>query len=281
MNTTRLFHAVALTLLTVLAAPSAQAQSIWLPPANRSQLSLEADKAMYAESEDIGFMTTAWFLTGWAQVSPTLALQAELPYARYEQESYDAESLVGNPYVGIVYGSVDRQGVVVEAGARLPLVSEDDAFENLGAAFNGIATDVTRMEAFLPKLVTVRLRAGGYAISNTHTGLYLRMMAGGQFWIPTDDGDTETLADVDLGLWHLNDKSSFGAVFSAKSILSEPDLSFTERSEFTLGLSGSMRFGRAEPGVDVRLPIGNEGFLGVGEFVDAVLGAHVVVHLGD
>src|SRR5262245_41714648 len=99
MSTSRLLHATALTLLTFLAFSSARAQSIWLPPANSSQLSLEAGKAMYAESEGIGFLTTAWFLTGWAQVNPTMALLAELPYSRYEVEDFDAESLVGNPYV--------------------------------------------------------------------------------------------------------------------------------------------------------------------------------------
>ena len=44
-------------------------------------------------------------------------------------------------------------------------------------------------------------------------------------------------------------------------------------------MSGSMRFGQVEPGIHARLPLANEGLIGLGEFVDAVVGVTCTVHL--
>jgi len=270
--------AVTLVCAATLQGQVAHAQSIWMPPTTNSQIRLEVLKPMY-DAEGVGFWTQAWYLSGQARLSPVVALQFEVPYSRYEEEGFETQSTVGNPYIGMVYGAKDLKGVIVEAGGRLPLLSEEDVDEDLAALINGWAADFTRMEAFAPETVTLRLRAGGHVVNNAESGVNLRLMLGAQAWIPTDDGETELVADADMGLWMLGTQANVGAVLSAKTLLTESDLSISERSEFQLGLSGSMRFGQVEPGIHARLPLANEGLIGLGEFVDAVVGVTCTVHL--
>jgi hypothetical protein len=259
---------------------SANAQSIWMPPTMGSHIQLEAMKPSYSV-EGVGFWTSAWYLGGLARLSPAVALYLEVPFASYEEEGFESQSTIGNPYVGIVYGSVERRGFVLEAGGRIPAVSEQDASDKLGAIITGWTADFTRFEAFAPETIALKVKGGGYLVSNPQSGLVLKLMLGAHAWIPTGGGDGELVADVDMGLWKLAPKGSIGAVISEKTLLTQGDLSLTERSEFQLGLSGSMRFGQVEPGIHLHLPLGNEGLIGLGELVDVVWGVNCTVHLGE
>jgi hypothetical protein len=276
---THRFGLSAILLFTVTWCASAGAQSIWLPPATGSQVTVEAMKSVYDPSEGIAFLSTAWYMSGWVRLNPNLGLALEVPYSNYEEDGFDAQSTIGNPYVGVVCGSQDLRGWVVEAGGRIPILGEADFDENYAAMANGIATDVTRTEAFLPEVASVRIRAGGYAASNPQSGMVIRIMAGGSVWIPTSGGDSEFLGEADIALWRLDPKANVGAILSAKTLLTESDLSFTERSEFQLGVAGGLRFGQVEPGVHAHLPLSNEGLFGLGQIQDVVVGVNCTVHL--
>lgn len=270
--------ALAIAVTVTCFVQKVKAQSIWLPPATASQIRLEALKPVF-DLEGVGFWTSAWYLSGFARVGPRVALEVELPFSMYEEEGVESQSTLGNPYLGVVYGAQDRTGPIVEAGGRLPILSDERAADNIGAVISGWVADVNRMESFAPDMAALRLRAGGYLVNNPQAGMAIRLMAGGQAWIPTSGGDGEVALDADLGLWNLGPQIAVGAVLSLKTLVTESDLSFSERSELQLGLVGSVRWGQVEPGIHAHLPLGNEGLIGLGEVIDVVLGVHCTVHL--
>lgn len=60
-------------------------------------------------------------------------------------------------------------------------------------------------------------------------------------------------------------------------MLSEDNLSFSERSEFQLGLDANTTFGNVRPGVHLHLPLGDDGLFSTGQAVSFVFGLNVTL----
>lgn len=270
----------AFAVILLIAVPSVgMSQSIWLPSSEGNSVSLEVFKADWAGDNNVTFASSAWFLTGRYQASPSIAIVGELPLSHFDSKSVgafnpEAENAIGNPYLGILFNP-ENSGLIGEAGVRVPITSDD----KFGANLIGWFSEFDRWEAFIPDLLTVRGRLGGKVISSSGN-IHARFLGGGTFWIPTEGGDPELFADVVGQIWFQEDQFMFGATFSGRSLLTVQGPSFTERSEFQFGFGASGTFGNVRPGFHVHIPLGGDGLIGVGEVVDAVFGVNITLLFG-
>jgi hypothetical protein len=252
---------------------AAGGQSIWLPPQHGSSVTLEGMKPNYTKGDNVKFASSAWYLSGRYQATPSLAVAGELPisYFGVDQGSL-SETAVGNPYIGIVLDG-DNSPVVAEGGIRLPVTDED----KFNAIVNGWCADVDRWTAFYPDLVTVRGR-GGMKFNNPLGNVSGRVLLGGSLLIPTgdiSDEDPELIGELLAELWFQEQQFQFGLDIAGYTWITESDADFNERSEFQVGMGLAYTLGQIRPGLHLQIPLGDEGFIGRGEIVDYVIGLNV------
>ena len=266
--------------LLLIAVPSVgMSQSIWLPPSEGNSVSLEVFKVDWNGNNNETFASSAWFLTGRYQINPSLTFVGELPLSHFELNSVgpfnpEADNAVGNPYLGILFNS-DNSALTGEAGVRVPITP--DNISDAGA--NGWFSEFDRWEAFIPDLLTVRMRLGKM-VNSSSGNIHARFLGGGTLWISTEGRDTEVFADAVTQIWFQEDQFKFGAILSGRSLLSASGANFTERSEFQLGFGASGTFGNVRPGLHMHIPLGNDGLIGLGEAIDVVYGANITLLLG-
>jgi hypothetical protein len=281
-RSSKIVAGVAFLAVSLLPVSSACGQSAWLSPERGNHVAVEILKAKYSDIQDVSFSTSVWYLSGQWQVTPVVALVGELPFSRFDVKvsGYDAETMLGNPYVGAIF-TPRRSPAVIELGMRIPALTEERFIDNPDAAVNGWYTDADRWEAFYPDLLPLRLR-GGMDISTpgSAANVLTHFRIGPTLWIPTSsDYDTEVFIDGVAGVWFEPTIYQFGITFSSMTVLTESDLSFSERSEFQMGFAANATFGNLRPGVHMHLPLGNKGLLYTGELVDAVFGLNLTVLL--
>lgn len=266
--------------LLVIAVPSVgMSQSIWLPPSGRSSVSLEVLKADWAGNNNITFVSSVWFMTGRYKTSSSLTIAGELPLSHIDFGSSgafspEASTAIGNPYLGITFNP-ENSFFIGEAGVRVPIISAGAG----DALVNGWVSEFDRWEAFIPDLLTVRVRLGGNINSNSKI-FRARFLGGGTLWIPTESGSHEVFADAIGQFWFQESKFTFGTTLSARTLLTGPSGDFIERSEFQLGFSANGTFGNVRPGFHFHIPLADEGLLGVGQVVDAVFGINITLFFG-
>jgi hypothetical protein len=193
------------------------------------------------------------------------AIRFELPYARVAGPGFSS-STIGNPYVGLETGAASN--LHFEAGIRIPATSETEE-----AGIMGVFTDITRLEAFLPDVLTI---AGRIRYHRTDTdGLTLDAGGGPSIWAPTQGGaDTEVLLHqhVSAGYRGANAWMTFG--FGGVLILTE-DLSLADRTIYQLGASAGLSRGQVRPALHVIIPLDDE----IKNDVDMVIGLGVAIVL--
>ena len=282
--TTALVAASFLSLLCFGAATPLHAQSAWLPPADGTVIALEAYKASY-DIEGITFPTSVWFLSGRFMLSRNASVALELPFSYYDQEyqqdalfptfgEFEAESTLGNPYVGMSLGPFS-DGFGADFGFRIPMANETE----VNALLNGFYTDFYRAEAFLSQATSVRLMMFRERRNKAGT-LISRARSGVSFWVPTKQAtDPDIFFDGDINLWYRDEAFAVGGMFAWRFLMSADMGTFTQRSEFQLGVGASLRFGAVEPGIHARIPLGSEGLIGLGTLVNVILGFNVSIHV--
>ena len=263
-------------------AVTVHAQSIWLPPSNGNQVSLEIVKVDYNDNvADVTFTSLVWYFSGRITPIPALTLVGELPVSRMDENEWpfysydpDPQTAFGNPYLGGEYRSVGGS-VITEFGLRLPVAPDDKG----DAELQGVWSDADRWEAWLPNLVSMRLRIGMDATTPTPSmQLVTRFRVGPTLWIPTEgDNDVELFADAVAGLWFQPRNAMFGLTLSSRTLLTEQGPNFWHRSEFQLGLDANATFGRLRPGVHFHVPLGDEGLWATGTATNFTYGLNLTV----
>ena len=241
------------------------AQEMWLGPRDGASIAVEAMQVNFTWSGmlDLGsggvqqdFGSTALFFTGRLPVWSGTALVLELPvsYGSFTADNGfgNHESIsdfaIGNPYVG-VEGGLRGSSVFGEFGVRLPVMSET----KLASALVGLFSDLDRMDAFVPDIVTVsafmNVRAGG------NEGFRFRLRAGPMAWFATksyvlDHPELYGAYAIQAG-YAFRLVEVFGGI-TGRAILTESvDNRFTDQAVLAVHLN----LGRVEPGLSLRLPL--------------------------
>jgi hypothetical protein len=270
-------------LALALAAGRLPAQEMWLGPRDGASIAVEAMQVNFTWSGMVNlgsggvkqdFGSTALFLTGRAPVWSGTALVMELPVS-YGSFTADnglgyretiSDFGIGNPYVG-VEGGQRGSPVFGELGVRLPVMSE----RKVASALVGLFSDLDRMDAFLPDIVTVsafmNVRAGGNA------GFRFRLRAGPMAWFATksfvlEHPELYGAYAVQAG-YAFRLVEVFGGV-TGRAILTESvENRFTDQAVLAVHLN----LGRVEPGLSLRVPLDN----GRNDLISSTVGVSVRV----
>ena len=175
------------------------------------------------------------------------------------------DNTVGNPYLGFRLYSKNSASSV-DVGVRLPVVSEHAS----SAWVYGMFSDIDRIDAFVPNLLTVNAIAhGNFA---TGQGLTLNVGFGPSFWIwtKTDMGNH----NLDLFLsWAIQpgyEDENFRVMlgFTGKMNTTSDVVDVSDRFVDQYGASLSFRIGNFWPELHVRVPANNN----LKESIDSVYG---------
>lgn len=273
MSNRRIVQATLLTAIAVVSFTiSASGQTLWTDQRSDRSLSIEFSKPEFEGEDNADFLTSATFLSGRFPIGRRTFAEVDLPIARYGIETDFVErsqSGIGNPYVGIL-----SRGTVLTSriGVRLPFASRDD-----GTALTaGRLTDFDRFEAFLADVVAVNASIAGPTRLTDNTTLHL---GGGPLLLVSTEDRPDDNAEVYAHYFALAEVT--GSVLTVKtgvtgrSILTEPDLDFGERSVHQFGLAGLFNMGAVRPGLHVRIPLDRD----LTEDIDYVVGANLTVDL--
>ena len=138
------------------------------------------------------------------------------------------------------------------SGLRLPLASQDDAL----AGLLGLETDFDRAEAFLPDLVVITTRFNYHNVAPTGGMFHLR--PGLAFWVPTSGGEPELLFDYVIIGGYEKGRLATGAQLSGRLVVSASGGNFADRTVNQMSLFGRFRFGSVIPGLELRIPLGDD-----------------------
>ncbi|MFQ5771883.1 MAG: hypothetical protein ACE5HX_15215 [bacterium] len=160
---------------------SATAQPIWLEQSNYQSIALEVLKP---KKDNTTFLSSTFFLSLRLPVRDNLIFVGELPFAHGQQDfeniDTEAKNKIGNIYLGFDLLRQDSL-IFIEAGLRLPLVTSS----NIASIF-GQLSDVDRLEAFIPDVVTVFGTINFPYIFPSH--LFFRLRSGPSLIISTGEG---------------------------------------------------------------------------------------------
>jgi hypothetical protein len=247
-------------------------QSIWTDQQVRNGLSLEILKPSFEESEGLTLATSVNYLSGRFGISEGSVIEAEIPISHWGYSSdfgSDSQTSVGNPYLGLLFSG--KSVFLGRIGLRLPLASED----SYAATSMGVITDYDRLEAFLPNVVTV---AGSFGTQHGSPGKFgFNWGLGPVVLISTEDVDeqVEVLTQYRLGATYGTDVFSIGGGFTGKGLITEPDLSFDERTVHQFTLVATAHFAGVHPGMYMRFPIDDDL-----EALNFTLGLNVMIAIG-
>jgi len=251
----------------------AAAQSYWHDDAGRAQYRLELLKP-FLKNVDESFLTGSSFLSGSFLVGTGVRFEAELPFAR---ASFSSDVLgqplevsdfqVGNPYLGIVSHRGERP-FALRLGVRLPVVGDPDELEDLTAIAIGGVSDLDRIEAFAPNLVTVR---GGVEWLKVQPGGLLLGAAIGPTVLIEDGFDhADLLGDYGFRLGYRGEGLQTYAALTGRINLTSDDFSgFSERTQHQLAGVLALRRGTLRPEFLLRFPLDE----GIRDLVGVVVGA--------
>ena len=241
---------VALALLTG-STPTASAQRYWSAARGRGDLRVEALKPLF-KGVDGSFLVGALFLDGVVRATEGLDVEAELPLARASVPGgIEASSLrIGNPYLGLRFRSAGKT-VGGRFGVRLPLSSAGSSFGSQALQVGTLA-DFDRLEAFLPKVFSVR---GAVEVTQRSTnGFIAGLAAGPTFLISTEGGDPEVFGDYGGRIGYETSKAYVSAELTGRLVVSESG-NLAERTAHQVGAAVELRPGRVRPHLRLRLPL--------------------------
>ena len=241
---------ILLAILTIVPCRSAIGQVV-LDRTSEHAIWIELLKPSFPQSTSFG--NGVLFAVYRGRISPKTFLVVDLPVSNANLGSGGGAkaTLVGNPYLGLEYGQAGAE-TYWEGGIRLPVVSEGDFL----ASLVGLETDFDRAEAFLPDLVSITTRFNYHSVRPSGSMFHLR--PGLTFWIPTSGGEPEMLFDYALIGGYEKGRVTAGAQLSGRFIVTSGGGNFAERTINQLGIFGRLRFGSVIPGLELRVPLGDD-----------------------
>ena len=256
-----------LSLATSLAA-SAAAQPNWNDRGrDRGSLGVEVMKPLLKAS-GAGFANGAAFVVGTARLSKDLRFEAELPIAHGSfDQPVGSGFQVGNPYIGLAIGRADSK-LSVRVGLRAPTASEPNDVGGLAALATGLIVDITRFEAFVPKVLTARTSLEFN--ERKAAGLVLGARVAPAMLVSTEGGDPELYIDYGGRIGYQSGQVLATLAIAGRLLATESDLSLGERTIHSLIGSLELRPGRVRPTASFRLPLDSDerdvihGVIGIG-----------------
>lgn len=277
MRTKWIVRALAAVAALGSTAAPALGQAGWLDGTRETRLGIEVLKPEPDGDGELTLLSAALITTLRTPLGETGAvLVVDLPLAYGKVDVPDGsgfrsegETVVGNPYLG-VEGSFGPSNVYGRIGGRLPLTPEDKPV----ASFVGFSSDLDRWEAFLPDQVAVDVLIGYRG--QRPSGFIFGVRGGPTLLIPTESGpDTEVFALLNGRVGYVGDGYGVTGGIGSRVLLSQPGLSFADRSFHQLSAGAWLEGSPVRPGLRIRLPLDED----LSDVTDFVLGVGAEVTL--
>lgn len=247
--------------LALLVTRPAQGQTYWHDETATTAVRLDLLK-VFAKEDGTQFLNGALFLSGSTRIGKTLRFEADLPIARtgFDAGSGLNESAVrlGNPYLGLTVRG-EGKPIGLQFGIRLPTASDPDTFIGEAANEMGYFADFDRFEAFLPKVLTARA-----AVEIRHTtpsGFLLGAKLGPALLVDTHGASTQSqdlYADYGIRAAYQGPAVTATVGFTGRALITEADLSLSERTVHQLTGAVEVGRGRVRPSGLVRFPLDDD-----------------------
>lgn len=219
----------------------------------------------FLDGSEFGTITSIVRPTVFIGLGERSTLVARVPLVIATSEGQSSSTTLGNVDVGIDFH--DENGVPRGSlSVILPTAQEfgDDDY----ATGVGILSDVLHAERYSSELWSAH---GTLTPTRPIDGGMIGMRIGGSVWVPKGDGDTEFLARYGAFLSHTSGSALFGLELEGVAIVSESDLSASERTMHEIGGSIGLALDRWTPELFVRVPIDGD----VRDYVSANVGLRV------
>ncbi|MDX1740541.1 MAG: hypothetical protein R3178_04570 [Rhodothermales bacterium] len=255
-------------LAALICVTAAEGQSAFQSPRNYDVVSLEMLRPRF----DVGgtsLTTAAYSAAYYFGLGKTgrLFLTASLPVSHAAFDGGNAETALGNPYLGVTLFS-RTDPVVYEVGITLPVASDN------GGGTAGFFGDYDRFEYYQPDLLTFRPTLVYFPSRSGDWVMFTRLSP--VLMIRTGSIDSEArgelLADYAIHFYYYGPAIQAGLSFTGRAALTE-DGSFAERTVHHTGITIQKDFGAVIPGVQLRLPLDED----LRDVVDFTLGFLLVV----
>jgi len=252
--------------ILVLAAPPAEAQVADIQVPAGSGGAVEVTRPFFDDADDLSSLIIRG--TFFMEMGARRSLFANVPlvYASFDGTS---STMLGNPEVGIALRTEDGEALG-SVSLILPLAQElsDDDF----ATAVGIMADNLHFDRYASDVFSVNgmLTPG----TTLESGATVGFKVGASVWIPKGDdgGDMELLARYGAFFSYPGPSVHFAAELNGLGIVSEDDLSFSERTLHELALSVGWASGSTRPEIFVRIPLDED----IREVVTANVGVRLV-----
>ena len=252
-----------------------RAQPIWVGADEMNGLILEWQKPFLDNSEGAGFFLSSIYLGYRQRTSESMMIHIELPMSNFDTDAR-SEFLLGNPYVGLVFGS-EGSMISGDVGVRIPIADEDKAAARRWADF----TDIDRMDAFVPNAVPVSglLR---FRTKFPATKLGLRAHFGPSIVVFTDDRGDDVNDNMQVALKYgligfFEDEMVRAQLgFSGWYDVSADGGGFDSNSLHQIGLTVNVAASDVIwPGLLLRFPLDDA----YKDYIDLVLGVNLLIML--
>jgi hypothetical protein len=238
--------------LACVAVP-ASAQSVWLDREHRPSVQTEVLFPSFDDG-DTEFPTWTWFVAGRFPVARTSAIVIEAPYAHGDLGEGDiaSDGSIGNPYIGYEYRP-HPSGLLLEAGARMPLMEEE-----LIPFVVGYFSDVDRQDAFVPNQLTLRLGLHYHHAPGSDSRVSYDLRFVPLAWIKTGDtflDENEFFLGYGGIVRYEGDDVRVGGGLAGRWNATNDGADFGEASFHQLDLEADFLHGAVRPGVQLKLPL--------------------------
>lgn len=274
-------RAGALALASVLGSSPLPSQQYWPDRAVGTVVRADFLKPFLKE-DGFQFLSGAVYFSGSGPVGKSLRIEADVPLARTGYHlatvpSSPSQSSVrlGNPYLGL---RIHQSGRPLSGylGLRLPLAGDPTSTAGNLAMLVGALSDPDRLEAFLPKVFSVR--AGVELRSVSLGGMLIGAKLGPSLLVATEGGggdDAELFADYGVQGGYEGTAVRATVGITGRFIATESGGSLGERTEHVITGIVELRRGPVRPGLLIRVPLDKS----VRETVGATVGFGLAIVL--
>ncbi len=256
-------------MLFILCISTLSAQQLWTDPGEGNSLDLELLKPFKSDSLFGGFtnVSGAIFLTGRYALKEQIILIGELSLVHGEimNEDYenDAETVMGNPYVGAEF-HIKESPLFLETGIRIPIIPKD----NDVASAVGEASDINRMEAFKAEIFPVLLAMNYKTISENK--ILFRARLGTSIWFNSGNyfgnSSEDAIFDYAVQTGYAGEKVHALVCFTGRYLATAPETNNANRKIHQFGTTITVPLGNIQIGAHAKLPM-NEKTARIMDFV--------------
>lgn len=265
--------AAAIAVALAISPAPASAQALWLDRMAPRAILFEVLRPVPGTEvgllDELRGLSGVIFLTGRTEFSPSAHGVAEISFATSHLEegfsSEEAGALLGSPYLGVEYGTMQSLALL-EAGIRIPIAVSAVITTDLA-----LGADLERQSAWYDDAITTRIGARLRTRPKSELGLWLEARLAPEFVYDLDRTEFDLHATYGATARITRSWLRGGVGIGGRAIFEPPDDDDTIEAAHVVEAAADFLGGKLRPGLSLRLPFDGN----FGETYDSTVGLHV------